>query len=376
MAETIRALVVEDSELDYELLLANLGRDGFEVVSDRVEEEAEMRAALAGRRYDVVISDHNLPRFSSFAALAVLKSTGLDLPFLVVSGESGEELAVETMLAGADDYIMKGRLKRLAPALRRSLAAAGMRREKASAQAALAASEARLHELAAHLEMVKDSERTAIAREVHDDIGGSLTAIKFDLAWLKRRLPDDSEIQQRLAATSMMLDHAAEASQRIMRNLRPGVLDQGIVPALEWLTRSFRERTGINTSFDTNRSEVPVAEAVAMAVYRVCQEALTNITKHAEATQVGVTLFADGEQLTLEISDNGRGFGVDARLKPDSFGLTGMAERARALGGTLDIDSAPSRGTTLMFIVPIEAAGVSARWAVVTDRLKTLERPA
>lgn len=373
MAETLRVLVVEDSELDYELLLANLVRDGFEISSHRVEEEGEMRAALAQAQYDVVISDHNLPRFSSFAALATLKSTGLDLPFLVVSGESGEELAVETMLAGADDYIMKGRLKRLAPALRRSLAAAAIRREKSAAQAALAASEARLHELAAHLELVKDTERTAIAREVHDDIGGSLTAIKFDLAWLKRRLPDDTDIQQRLAATSMMLEHAAQASQRIMRSLRPGVLDQGIAPALEWLTRNFRDRTGIATSFDANRTDVPLAEAIAMAVYRVCQEALTNITKHAEATTVAVSLFADAEQLSLEIADNGRGFGGDARVKPDSFGLTGMAERARALGGTLDIDSAPGRGTTLMLIVPLKAAGVTARWATITNRLKTLE---
>jgi signal transduction histidine kinase len=373
MPETIRALVVEDSELDYELLLANLARDGFDVTSTRVEEDQEMRAALAHQAYDVVISDHNLPRFSSFAALAVLKSTGLDLPFLVVSGESGEELAVETMLAGADDYIMKGRLKRLAPALRRSLSAAAIRREKAAAQAALAASESRLHELAAHLEMVKDSERTAVAREVHDDIGGSLTAIKFDLAWIKRQLPDNPDVQQRLAASSMMLEHAAAASQRIMRNLRPGVLDQGIVAALEWLTHNFGERTGVPTRFDSNKGDVPITEAVAMAVYRMCQEALTNITKHADATHVGVTLFVDTEQLALEIADNGRGFDGDARLKPDSFGLTGMGERARALGGTLDIDSVPGRGTTLMLIVPLIASGFTARWATLTNSLKTLK---
>ena len=347
----IRILFVEDSELDHELMLANLARDGVDVEAMRVEEAGPMREALDNRVWDAVISDHNLPHFSSFEALQLLRDSELDLPFLVVSGELGEELAVETMLAGADDYIMKNRLKRLAPALRRSLEAAQVRRERAAAESALRFSEMRLHELASHLETVKEDERTAFAREIHDDIGGALTALKFDLAWLQRHATLPPDAAARLAAAIEAVNQTAIATQRVVRDLRPAVLDQGIVPALEWLTGQFSERTGIETHFDTNRDD-ELDPASSITLYRVCQEALTNITKHAGASRVDVHLFLAADQVHLEIADNGKGLVSGDHAKPSSFGLAGMQERARNLNGTVEISGARDQGTTVMLSLP------------------------
>ena len=124
LTRPLRALFVEDSELDYHLILRLLGNSGYAIESHRVETEETMREALANATWDVVISDYNLPKFSATNALATLKSTGLDIPFLIVSGEIGEDVAVEAMVAGADDYVLKSRLRRLGPALARSLEAA------------------------------------------------------------------------------------------------------------------------------------------------------------------------------------------------------------------------------------------------------------
>ncbi len=347
----IRILFVEDSEFDHELMLATLARDGIDVEALRVEEAGPMREALASRSWDAVVSDHNLPHFSSFEALKILRDSDLDLPFLVVSGELGEELAVETMLAGADDYIMKNRLKRLAPALRRSLEAARVRRERASAEAALRESELRLHELASHLETVKEHERAAFAREIHDDIGGTLTALKFDLAWLQRRANLAPEAAARLATAIETVEQTAIATQRVVRDLRPAVLDQGVVPALEWLTEQFAARTGIETHFDCNRDD-ELDQATSITLYRVCQEALTNVTKHAAASRVDVHLFMAADQVHLEIADNGRGLTSGDHAKPTSFGLTGMRERVRNLNGSVEISGAADQGTTIMVSLP------------------------
>ncbi len=234
----LNLIVVEDSELDYELLLAMLSREGLKPRTTRVEDEAGMRDAFAKGHVDAVITDHNLPRFDSFASLTVAKSIDADIPVIVLSGEMSEDLAVATLHAGADDFVLKTRMFRIASALQHSLQAANARREARTAVAALAESEARLRELTQHLERAKEEERRAIAQEVHDDIGGALTALKFELVRLARALPDD-DARPQLDAISQLLESAVVASHRIQHSLRPAVLDAGLVAALEWLARGF-----------------------------------------------------------------------------------------------------------------------------------------
>jgi len=355
-SETIHLLVVEDSELDFELLLAILGRDqaltGLRVRAQRVEDEAGMHAALAAGPVDAVVTDHNLPRFDSFAAIKTAKQFDEDLPVLVLSGEMAEDLAVTALHAGADDFILKARMFRLAPALRRSLQAAEARRNARRKTLALAESEAKLHALTQHLERVKEEERRVIAREIHDDIGTTLTALKFELARLARELDSRPAAAPAVNAMQELLAHAVTASDRIQHDLRPPVLDAGLVAALQWLVQGFRNRTGVTTTFESNREEIESAPDRAAALYRVAQEALANVAKHAHASRVSVQLFAAADEVSLEIADNGVGFDTHGLESTPGFGVRGLVERARGFDRWAEADSSPGRGTTVMFSFP------------------------
>jgi signal transduction histidine kinase len=348
----IQLLVVEDSEMDYDLLLALLARAGRPVRACRVEDEEGMRSALRDGPVDVVITDHNLPRFDSLSALAVARAHDPDLPVIVVSGEMSEDLAVAVLQAGADDFILKSRLFRTAPAITRSLQAARERRAGRATSTALEESEARLRALTRHLETVKEEERHRIAREIHDDIGATLTALRFELVGLARQGQGGSDLPQRLASMLGLLEQAVAASHRIQHNLRPPVLDAGLVAALQWLVRSFAARSSISATFETNREDLPLPAERAAAMYRVAQESLSNIAKYAQARRVSVQLFAAADEVTLEISDDGVGFDPRMLQATPGFGLRGLIERARGFGGWAEISSAPGRGTTVMFSVP------------------------
>ena len=223
-----------------------------------------------------------------------------------------------------------------------------------SAQAAqeLAVSQRRLAELAEHLQSSIEQERAAIAREIHDDIGGSLTAIRFDLAWIGRHTTQDSVREHAHAATSM-LQHAIGASQRIMMNLRPPILDQGLVAAVQWLAEGFERRTGVPTKFMTSSLVIDLPNEVQLVAYRTAQEALTNISKYAAATQVRIDLSDSEEVLTLEICDNGCGLNPLVLHKPKAFGIRGLQERARMVNGWLDISGQEGVGTSIILSVPL-----------------------
>ncbi|CAN7253562.1 ATP-binding protein [Massilia sp. LjRoot122] len=207
-------------------------------------------------------------------------------------------------------------------------------------------SRARLAELTDHIEQVKEQERTRIAREIHDDLGGNLTAIKMALAMLSARLPDNQPaLLEKANYVDDLVDRTIEAVHRISLDLRPTMLDLGIVAALEWQAREFEKQMGIACIFRCPEKEILLDDDHATALFRIFQEALTNIAKHAGATRVTVTLRPQRAHLTLSISDNGRGIQAADRLKPHSFGLRGMSERAKALGGTLALSAAPGGGT-------------------------------
>jgi signal transduction histidine kinase len=352
-AAPIRLLVVEDSELDFELLLATLARDGPRLRAERVEDEAGMRQALDRGPVDAVLTDHNMPRFDSFSALKLAKSADPDLPVLVVSGEMSEELAVAALHAGADDFILKSRLFRVGPALVRSLQAAQQRRAGRAAAVALADSEARLHELARHLESAKEEERRRIAGEIHDDVGSTLTALRFEAVALGKELQARGVQSERLARMLDLIGQVVAASQRVQNKLRPPVLDAGLVAALQWLVGSFGQRAGLAARFESNREDLELAPDRAAVLYRAAQEALANITKHAQASHVWVQLFVSAQDVSLEIRDDGGGF--DPQLLPSApgFGLRALTERARGLGGWVEVSSAPGAGTTFMMSIPV-----------------------
>lgn len=226
-------------------------------------------------------------------------------------------------------------------------------------------SRARLAELTAHIEKVKEQERTRIAREIHDDLGGNLTAIKMALAMLSARLapgaaadhpgqPDGApsagllaQLAERAAYVDALVDRTIDSVHRISLALRPSMLDLGIVAALEWQLQEFEKQTGLACAFSSNEREVDLDLDHATALFRIFQEALTNIAKHAKASRVAVKLACLRHHISLKITDNGGGIRQADRAKPQSFGLRGMAERAAALGGTLVLSHAAGGGTVV-----------------------------
>ncbi|HVO07086.1 MAG TPA: histidine kinase [Burkholderiaceae bacterium] len=352
--EVLRVLHLEDAEIDHQLACAQLQRAGFEVHALRVDTEDAFRRALAAGPWDVVLSDFNVPGFSGAKALELLKHEGPALPFVLLSGEIGEDTAVASMRDGASDYLLKNNLARLGPAVRNAIQANREHLARVHADSELAASRQRLAELAQHLQTSIEMERAAIAREIHDDVGGSLTALKFDLAWIGRHA-GSPEVQLRVSTALETLDQAIGASQRIMHNLRPAILEQGLVPALQWMTSRFERRNNVACQFRTTHESITLPVGVPLVAYRFAQEALTNISKHAHATRVVVDLSLSAGVLSLEVTDNGRGLKPEDLTKARSFGLRGLHQRASTAGGWVDVASGPE-GTTLLLSVPLREA--------------------
>ena len=367
--QRVRVLHLEDSEPDHALAMAHLRRAGLDVHTRRVESRAEFAAAL-GQGWDVVLSDYHLPGFSGLEALQMLRASALLLPFILVSGQIGEDTAVEAMRNGASDYLLKANLARLAPAVEHAIRANEMHRDRLAADREVQASRQRLSELAQHLQTSVEAERSAIAREIHDDVGGSLTALKFDLDWIRKRVPD-AAVQQRVMSALDTVTQAIAASQHIMQNLRPAILEQGLVAALQWMTNAFEKRTAITCEFRSHVPQqlaLPTAEGdegrqlppgVPLVVYRTAQEALTNVSKHSGATRVTLDLSLSGGVLSLEVSDNGRGLDQADLAKARSFGIRGLHERASTVGGWVELSSRGG-GTSLILSVPLQPGAAAA----------------
>jgi signal transduction histidine kinase len=353
----LRVLHVEDSEVDHELIMAQLLRAGLDVEVQRVESLAEVAEALK-QPWDAIISDYNLPGYSGLAVLDMLKESRRLIPFILVSGEIGEDTAVAAMRTGASDYLLKNNLARLAPALLHAIEANESQRARVEADRELLKSKQRLHELAGHLQTRVELERAAIAREIHDDVGGSLTALKFDLAWIHRHAQDEA-VRQRVQSALETVSHAIEASQRIMHNLRPAILEQGLVAAVQWMAARFERRTGIVCSMRTSHEQMQLPPGVPLVAYRTAQEALTNVSKHANATRVDIEMSIDSGVLTVELSDNGQGIAPGALAKARSFGIRGLHERAATVGGWVDLSSS-IKGTSLILSVPLQPDGFDA----------------
>lgn len=347
-------LHLEDSLADHELVVHILERSGANFKVFHVDALPDFEQALISDKVDLVLADYHLAGFSGLEAWDWLQARGLDVPFILVSGAIGEDVVADAMVRGISDYVDKNRLNRLPMVLQRAVEHAQVRRERAAAARELAESRQRLAELAEHLQASIERERADIAREIHDDIGGSLAAVRLDLAWLDRHSMGD-DARAHIHAALGMVDHALGASQRIMRHLRPAILDQGLVPAIEWLVRSFTERTGVSVTLRLGEQREALTPAVELVAYRCAQEALTNIAKHAQASVVRLELSDLEGVLTLEVTDDGRGATPEQLTRLNAFGLIGLRERARNVGGWLDVVS-QGQGLSLILSVPLDGA--------------------
>lgn len=214
-----------------------------------------------------------------------------------------------------------------------------------------------LQALTAHIHQVKEQERVSIAREIHDDLGGNLTAMKLGLSTIIQQIEEGQPVNLEQAnMLQAIIDQTFDAVHRISGNLRPNILDLGLVDALDWQVSQFKKQLGISAIFVTDCRDLECDPDESMALFRICQEALSNIAKYAQADQVSVELSLVDQTLLMTISDNGVGIAPADKIKPNSFGLRGMQERAAALGGECQIvAAAPGSGTCIQVRAPFIA---------------------
>jgi len=228
--------------------------------------------------------------------------------------------------------------------------------ERAKAEHELRQSEERLRALAQHLESAREEEQARIAREIHDELAQSLTALRLDLSWLAKRVPGaDQAVRAKMTEMTALAGATIEAGRRIAAELRPPILDDlGLIAALEWYVQDFARRTALQATLHVGPQELALDGRLAVTAYRIVQEALTNVARHAEAKRVTVRLGERDGALVLEITDDGRGIRADAAASGRSFGIVGMRERAAAHGGALEVASAPGGGTVVRATIPLE----------------------
>lgn len=213
-----------------------------------------------------------------------------------------------------------------------------------------------LRELATHLQSVREEERTMIAQEIHDELGQVLTALKIQISLLANKLNDDQKpLKQKINSLSDMIDASVESVQKISSKLRPGILDElGLIAAIEWQAEDFEKLTNIKCSLSLPKAEIVLEKNKSTAIFRIFQEALTNIARHSQATKTAISLFNHQSNIYLEILDNGKGITQEQIKDFKSLGIHGMEERAMVFGGQVYIEGIAGKGTTVKVEIPID----------------------
>ncbi len=227
--------------------------------------------------------------------------------------------------------------------------------ERKKAEEEIKQTSEQLRQLTAHLQIIREEERKRIGREIHDELGQQLTAIKMDVAWIDKKTSKEDIIKTKLKNIITLLDGSNLSIRKILNELRLAVLDDhGLIDALEWLGRQFTSQTRIPLSFHSSESDLKLEETVATCIFRVFQEALTNITKYARAGKVVSSLNCTNDKITLEIEDNGKGFDTAMLKNKTSFGILGMKERVTSLNGDFKLISSPGSGTKIIISLPLK----------------------
>lgn len=341
----LKVLIVENTETEAKLVVRELLRQGFSVSWQRVDTERALRGALRADRWDLVISSASVPSLGALGALASTQAVQPGVPVIVVSATVSEEEAVEVMRAGAADFVTTGKLSRLGAAAARELREPRPRRPS--------------QRIASRLLAAQEAERRRVARALHDELGQGLTALQLTL---RTALEAEGPANKRAISEALSLAiQVSEQTRAFSHDLCPVMLDDlGLLAALRCLTDRHKKWSGITIDLDVG----PIGRfdpSVEIAAFRLVQEALTNVARHAEARSVRVAVEEVGGELRLEVRDDGGGFDVESALARsvagESLGLAGMRERVSLASGTFDIQSAPGRGTIVRAVFPVPSEG-------------------
>lgn len=355
MNKIIKVLHLEDSPFDVEMVERELRKGNINFEKKVVDNKRDFETALLEFNPEIILSDHSLPSFDSIAAMEIVKKIAPQVPVILVTATVSEEFAVNILKQGASDYILKTNLQRLPAAVISVLEKTNAIKEKEAAVEELEQSYVEVRKLASHLQDVREEERSAIAREIHDELGQLLTGLKLDLSWLSMKLEKaNDDVKLKLTTAEKLAGMCLKTVRKLSRELHPAILDKlGIMEAIYLQSTEFEKRCGIKVNLDLTKTAVDISSKTAIALFRIFQECLTNITKHAHATRVWCSLKKNDGELTLTITDNGKGFDMSTVKEKQSLGLVSMRERTVMLGGNYSILSEPNKGTTVKVQVPL-----------------------
>ncbi len=336
-----------------------------------LQESPELFAAVS-LPYDRVVEQANSAFYRTLAGLTVL--TLFTIAAVFIAAEFGflrglRSLARAARRLGAGDLAARAKVPRAHDELASVTTAFNeMAESLAARQREAVDAQTRLRALASRLQVAREAEATRISRELHDEIGQTLTSLKIDLSRLASSCsPDDrpphcaAALQEGAAAMTRQLDDAVDFVRRISSDLRPGVLDRlGLTAALEWQAREIETRTGLAIQVESEVDDGALDELVSVTLFRIAQEALNNVVRHAQAKVVQIDLATTGEDTVLVVSDDGRGITTDAIDSGESLGIIGMSERATLVDGRISIHGAPHEGTTVTVTVPVQTRAEGA----------------
>lgn len=350
-----KILHLEDLLTDAELIERELKRQNIACVIRVVSNRNDFIEALEEFNPDIVLSDHSLPAFNSIEALKILRETGSSIPFILITGTMSEEFAVEMMKQGTSDYILKSNLQRLPSAITMAIEKWKIQAEKELADKKILQMNEELRELATHLQIIREEERASISRELHDELGQQLIRLKMDIAWMDKKIEvRNNETDAKVASAFGLINETVETIRRINSELRPQIIDDlGLFAAIEWQASEFTRHTGIHCNLKISLDEPEFSNLLSIQIFRIYQEALNNVAKHAQVDEVHTELnYVDGN-MVMTISDKGNGFDTGQKRPQKSFGLLGMKERAILLDGVVEVLSQHGEGTIVKLSVPI-----------------------
>lgn len=349
-----KILFCEDTIGDVELMKNELKKANMKYEYRWVDTKEEYLIEIKEFVPDVIVCDYSLPTFTGMDALLLLKKSELKIPFILVTGNLSEQLALDFLEEGVDDFLVKSSFGRVPTAIRKAIAKKKLENEKERIGDELVQSQIQLRALLKKMQVVREEERSRIALEIHDELGQQLTALKMDIDWvmLKQKNPEPKMIE-RLHEMLKLSDSIIKSVRRISFELRPAIIDDlGLMAALEWKCAEFEEKTGVPCLFIPHVKDRKFEKQFSITAFRILQETLTNVVRYANAKSVTVSVSENEKELMMEIKDDGIGISEDDMINKKTLGIFGMKERAMMLGGNLTVKGEPNKGTTTKLIIP------------------------
>ena len=357
-------LLVDDDPKNLMALEALLEPLAQNMITARSGKEA-LRLVL-NHHFAVIVLDVRMPDMDGFETARIIRERerSRHIPIIFLTGVSKEvESAFRGYQVGAVDYLMKpvvpevlrSKVSVFVELHRKTTALASEIAERKIAEERLRESEVQLRALAARLFSIREDERARIAREIHDELGQVLTGLKMDVMWLSKQLDNEHKpLLARIETMRQLIDSTVQVVRRISTGMRPEILDDmGLVAAIRWQSKEFQKRLGIRCRVELPGDQIHLGSELSTAVFRIFQEILTNIARHAKAGSVTVKLNISKERLTLKVADDGVGMGESAPQARASLGLLGMRERAQLFGGEVTFQATPGHGTTVLLSIPL-----------------------